>query len=102
MLLIAAAVLAIVLAVIEAFAAHAEAPEAVARPWAPHLRRMDDALRRNNVGVATRAWQDAYVAALGSRRWEGMLAVGDAALRAGRVSHTRVPATTRAFSATWD
>lgn len=98
-LLIVAAVLAIVLAVIEALAAHRTPPQAVTGTWVPHLRRVDEALRRNDVGVATQAWQDAYVAALGSRRWEGMLAVGDAALRVGQASRTRMAATTLAHHA---
>jgi hypothetical protein len=90
--LIVVAVLAIALAVIEALAAHIDASPAAAAPWTVHLQRMDNALRRDDVSVAARAWHEAYVAALGSRRWEGMLAVGDAALRLGHASRATRPA----------
>lgn len=90
-LLIIAAVLAIALAVIEALAAPEEPG-----PWAAHLQRLDEALRRNDTALADRAWQDAYVAALGSGRWEGMLAVGDAALRANTATRGRAISRARA------
>jgi hypothetical protein len=45
---------------------------------------MDRALARGDSPAATAAWREAYVAAHVSRDWPGMLAVGDAALRAGR------------------
>ena len=93
-LLIMVAALAIALAVIEALAGHGEAPNTPAAPWTSHLQRLDEALRRNHVRAAVRAWHDAYVTALGSRGWEGMLAVGDAALRVGDVTST--PMATRA------
>ncbi len=47
------------------------------------VRAVDDALAKNAVGAAGRAWHTAYGAALGSRRWEDMVEVGDAALRLG-------------------
>jgi hypothetical protein len=53
---------------------------------ATHLRLVDDALRRGDVSAAVRAWHDAHRAALGSRQWEPMLAVGDARLRVGAAS----------------
>lgn len=51
------------------------------QPWGPALRRMDDALAQRNVTAALLAFRSAHLAALGSRRWEGMADVGDAALR---------------------
>ncbi len=50
-------------------------------PWVAHVQRMDEALARGDVGTAVRARHDAYLAALGSQRWEGMAAVGDASVR---------------------
>jgi hypothetical protein len=51
--------------------------------WAAHISRVDQALAEQDVGAAEQAWQDAYVAALGSVRWEGLIEVGDSALRIG-------------------
>lgn len=45
------------------------------------LAAMDDALRGNNPGAAMHDWQAAYGLALGLRRWDAMLSIGDAALR---------------------
>jgi hypothetical protein len=52
-------------------------------PWAPAIRRVDDALAAKKTADAIRALHQAHLAALGSRRWDGMLAVGDAARRVG-------------------
>jgi hypothetical protein len=41
------------------------------------------------VSAAVGAWHDAYGAALASRGWEGMIAVGDAFLRIGVEAGTR-------------
>ena len=57
----------------------------IPEPWAIPIRTMDTALTAGDLSAAERAWHEAYVAALGARRWEGMLAVGDAALRLGEV-----------------
>jgi hypothetical protein len=57
----------------------------IPEPWAVPVRTMDRALTAGDLSAAERAWHEAYVAALGARRWEGMLAVGDAALRLGEV-----------------
>lgn len=79
--------LLLALAIVEVLASHAAAGEPgsseVAQPWAPHLQRVDAALAEGTVGAALRAWNQAYSAALGSRRWEGMIDVGDAYLRIG-------------------
>ena len=84
----------IALAIVEVLASHASAAEAGARsgaaPWAPHIERVDEALAQANVAAALRAWNTAYTAALGSRRWEGLIDVGDAYLRIGdRVAYRR-------------
>jgi hypothetical protein len=61
--------------------------------WRVHVGTVDQALARHDVSAAVGAWHDAYGAALASRGWEGMLAVGDAFLRigaeAGAVSGSR-------------
>ena len=58
---------------------------APAAPWVGHIREMDEALAGRNVEAAERAWHDAYLAALGSHLWQGMVEVGDASLRIGAV-----------------
>jgi hypothetical protein len=58
-------------------------------PWTTYLRQVNEALAQKNVGAAVRAWHDAYVTALGSRHWEGMVEVGDAYLRIGDLSGFR-------------
>jgi hypothetical protein len=54
--------------------------------WAARIAEMDQALGRGETPAATAAWREAYVAAHASRDWPGMLAVGDAALRAARAT----------------
>ena len=56
--------------------------------WAARIAEMDRALARGETTAATAAWREAYVAAHVSRGWPGMLAVGDAALRASRATGT--------------
>jgi len=51
------------------------------RAWTAPLQRMDEALAARDIRLAERAWHEAYGQALGSRRWEGMVEAGDAALR---------------------
>lgn len=51
--------------------------------WTAHLAAVDRALARHDVSAAVGAWHDAHGAALASRGWEGMIAVGDAFLRIG-------------------
>ena len=46
--------------------------------WKTHLLRVGDALARNDLAGAETSWREAYAAALKSRHWEGMVAVGDA------------------------
>lgn len=74
-----------VLAIAEVMASHAQGRPVFQEPaWAGHLRTVDAALSRRDLGAAERAWREAYVAALSSRSWEGMIEVGDAYLRLGR------------------
>lgn len=49
--------------------------------WVRCLARVDQALAEGNVGRAIYEWREAYGAAVASRLWEALLAVGDAALR---------------------
>jgi hypothetical protein len=67
-------------------------PEASAQAdrldWAARLAEMDRALARGETTAVTAAWREAYVAAHASRDWPGMIAVGDAALRAARATGT--------------
>src|SRR5262247_2038634 len=54
--------------------------------WAAHLQAVDRELARGHVDVAVRLWHDAHAAALESRSWEAMIAVGDAFMRIGRAA----------------
>jgi hypothetical protein len=54
--------------------------------WTAHLRVVETELARGHVDVAVRVWHDAYGAALESRSWESMLAVGDAFMRIGHAA----------------
>ncbi|HSD49965.1 MAG TPA: hypothetical protein VLG48_01060 [Candidatus Methylomirabilis sp.] len=58
-------------------------------PWTVHLRQSDEALRKQDVKAAQKAWHQAYLATLGSTTWEGRLDVGDASLRIGEVAKGR-------------
>jgi hypothetical protein len=61
-------------------------------PWAIHIQRMDDALARKDVGGAEMEWHSAYVEAISSRGWEGLIEVGNAYLRTGELAKGRLPA----------
>lgn len=54
-----------------------------------HLSAVDDALSRGDSVSASQELQAAYQAALASRRWQGMVAYGDAALRVAEAAGTR-------------
>ena len=56
--------------------------------WKAHVVAIDRALAQHDVSAAVGAWHDAYGAALASRGWEGMIAVGDAFLRIGAEAGT--------------
>lgn len=64
-------------------------PEPSPPSWKAHLARVDNALAANKMSAAVLAWRDAYGAARGGLGWEGMLAVGDAALRIGDATGDR-------------
>lgn len=97
LIVLAAAILFILLAVLEAMASHRNPGEGdPATPWLVHIWQVDAALVKQDLGAAERAWHDAYGAALGSRRWEGMVQVGDAALRIGELAGARKASEARA------
>ena len=54
--------------------------------WKDYLDVVDEALMRGDISDAVRSWQDAYRVALASRRWEALLAAGDAFVRIGEAS----------------
>jgi hypothetical protein len=56
--------------------------------WRTHLDVTMKELERGHIDVAVRAWHDAHGAALASRGWESMIAVGDAFMAIGRASGT--------------
>ncbi len=72
----------LVVMVADVFADHALGTAAQIA-WMAQLQRVDDALARNDVASAEMRWREAYAAALKSRHWEGMVAVGDAYRRLG-------------------
>jgi hypothetical protein len=78
----AAVMMLLALAIAEVAASHVDGlvgdPTA---PWVGHIQKVEEALAKKNISAAERAWHEAYVAALGSRRWEGMVEAADAALR---------------------
>ena len=57
--------------------------------WMEKIAAVDDALANGRIDLATRAWHDAYVQAFGDRRWESMVATGDAALRIAAAAGTQ-------------
>jgi hypothetical protein len=54
--------------------------------WRAHLNIVEKELEQGHIDVAVRVWQDAYGAALESRSWESMIAVGDAFRAIARAS----------------
>lgn len=61
---------------------------AAERSWKEHVRLVDDAVARGDVSTAVRVGHDAYALALASRRWEAMIAAGDAFVRVGAAAGT--------------
>ena len=81
---------AALLAALEVTLARASNPIAKqTAPWVLPLQDMHSALERADFASAATARHKAHLAALGSRSWEGFLAVGDAALRLGDASGDR-------------
>jgi len=60
-------------------------PASSEAPWTPAIRAVDDALAAGDVTTAVQTWSEAYSIAARSRRWEGLMAVGDARIR---IDHT--------------
>jgi len=56
--------------------------------WKAHLAIVDRELASGHIDAAVRAWHDAYGAAMHSRSWESMIAVGDAFVKIGRAAGT--------------
>jgi hypothetical protein len=54
--------------------------------WRAPLAAVEKELEHGHIDVAVRVWHDAYGAALESRSWESMIAVGDAFIAIGRGS----------------
>lgn len=70
-------------------------------PWTAHIRRVDEALAKGNTSAAELAWHDAYVVALRTRRWQGLVEAGDAALRLGEAGRNRRVSEAKARGAYW-
>ena len=70
--------------------------DTAARSSADDLARLDHALVRGDIRGASRAWQDAYRAAVAARQWAALIAVGDGAIRIGAVDGDAVEARRRA------
>jgi len=64
-------------------AARAELTEA---PWAVPVMKVDEALAQENISAAEEAWLDAFVAALRGPGWQGLVEVGDAYVRLGKLA----------------
>lgn len=88
------------LGVVMAGTRHTSGPAgALTNPWGAHIQRMDEALTNKDVGAAGAAWRDALGAGLGTRGWEGLVAVGDASLRIGEAAGSRRSAEAKARKA---
>jgi len=74
-------------------------PAGLAAPWADQLVAFDEALAANDVKAARWAFEEAYRLAVGSRRWEAMADIGDAALRIGNPLKARIAYLTAAVRA---
>jgi hypothetical protein len=61
-------------------------PPVEERTLSARLAAVDEAIARSDAGRAIYEWRDAYGAALRSRQWDAMAAVGDAALRIDAVT----------------
>jgi hypothetical protein len=82
-------------AVTDAFAGHAFAAESQV-DWRARLARVDDAVGKKDLFRALSLWREAYSAALRSRHWEGLVAVGDAHRRLGDLGGFRKAAEAKA------
>ena len=57
------------------------APQDREPAWAQRLALVEQALVDRNLSRATYEWREAYHAAIGSRQWEALVAVGEAAIQ---------------------
>ncbi len=64
--------------------------------WSAHIRKVHDALVRNDISSAEWAWHYAHVTALRSGSWISMIEVGDAALCIGEAAGFRQRSAERA------
>ena len=64
--------------------------------WSAHIRKVHDALAKNDISGAEWGWHYAYVAALRSGSWKSMVEVGDAALCIGEAAGFRPGSADRA------
>ncbi len=64
--------------------------------WAANLKELDRSLSVGDVTAAGSAWPEAWSAALASRRWDALIAVGDSTRRFGELSDTRRTADAKA------
>lgn len=78
------ALMLLIVVVSEVFAWHAIGAEAQIA-WKAQLEKVDEAAGRNDLNAALMVWREAYAAALRSRHWEGMVAVGEAYRRLGEL-----------------
>jgi hypothetical protein len=60
--------------------------------WNADLRDLGEALAVGDRSQALRVWNAAWTDAVGSRRWEPLIAVGDAALHVGKVTGAQAEA----------
>jgi hypothetical protein len=80
----AAAMLALMIVIVTVVDAVAMTATSVSdAPAYVHYQRADDALAAGDVVRALRHWQEGYAAAVGSRRWEGLVEAGDLYRRIG-------------------
>lgn len=92
----------ILLAMAEAKAGQANAPQGnPTAPWTVHIQAVDEALAKKNVSAAEQGWHAAYVSALRSLGWDGLVEVGDAALRIGEVANGRTASEAKARGTYW-
>src|SRR5262245_38910137 len=68
-------------------------------PWDPAIHQVDTALARKEYSAALRAANDAYTLALGTTRWDGMVAAGDLYRRIGEATGLRRSFETKAREA---
>jgi hypothetical protein len=64
--------------------------------WSAHIRKVHDALAKNDISSAEWAWHYAHVTALRSGSWKSMTEVGDAALCIGEAAGFREGSAERA------